>query len=59
MASESIGKVKSGKGKYVEVFWNKNTGEVYVGWAGRTRIPTRASSASQAANLAEVWLRDK
>lgn len=59
MASESIGKVQSGKGKYVEVFWNKSTEEVYVAWAGRTRIPGRASSASQAANMAEVWLRNK
>lgn len=59
MASESIGKVKSGKGKNVEVFWNKSTSEVYVAWEGRTKIPGKASSATQAANMAEVWLRDK
>lgn len=59
MASESIGKVKSGKGKSVEVFWNKATKEIYVAWGGRTKLPSKASSAIQAANMAEVWLKDK
>jgi len=59
MAAESIGKVKSGKGKMYEVFWNQRTSEIYVDWAGKTKIPDKAKSATQAANMAEVWLRDK
>ena len=59
MASESIGKVESGKGKKIEVFWDQRSGEVYVAYAGKTKIPTKAASAKQAANMAEVWLRDK
>ena len=59
-SAQSIGKVKAGKTKKsIEVFWNSYNGEVYVGWAGKSRVPGKASSASQAANMAEVWLRDK
>ena len=59
MAAESIGKVKSGKGKSYEVFWNSFNGDVYVGWGGKTTVPGKAKSAGQAANMAEAWLRDK
>ena len=58
MPSQFIGKVKSGKGKEYKVFWNPQDRRVSVGWGGRTGIG-KASSASQAANMAEVWLRNK
>ena len=58
MSLTVIGKVKSGKGKNIEVFWNQSDKEVYVGWAGRTSIG-KANSANEAMNKAEAWLYNK
>lgn len=59
MAAVFIGKVKSGAGRFYDVRWNSSNGDVYVSWCGGTKVPGRANSASQAANMAEVFLRGK
>lgn len=61
MGAESVGKVRSGKtGKQIDVKWDQRNGDVYVEWAGSTKIKgSKAKSASQAANMAETFLRDK
>ena len=59
MSSELIGKIKSGKGKMYEVFWNQRSSEIFVNYGGKIKIPYKAKSSNQAANMAEVWLRDK
>lgn len=58
MAAENIGKAKSGSGRTFDVLWNASDKQVYVGYAGTTRIGT-AQSAAQAQRMAEAWLASK
>lgn len=58
MASQEIGRVKSGSGKYYKVYWNAASRDVYIGYAGRTGIG-KATSANEAMNKAEAWLYNK
>ena len=58
MGVERIGRVKSGKRKEYEVFWNPSDRTVYVGYAGKSRVG-KASSAAEAMRMAEAWLYDK
>ena len=59
MSTQVIGHVKSPKGKDYEVKWDPSSGEVYVAYAGWSKCREKAQSASHAADIAEVWLRDK
>ena len=59
MAATVIGKVKSGRtNKSYEVKWDQSSKDVYVSYAGWTRVG-EASSARDAMNMAEAWLYDK
>ena len=58
MSAIVIGTVKSGKGKSYEVKWDKAGREVYVAYAGWTRVG-KADSAGEAMTKAEAWLHDK
>ena len=58
MATEIIGRVKSGSGKSYEVKWDPSGRDVYVGYAGWTACG-RASSAAEAMRKAEAYLYDK
>lgn len=59
MAATVIGRVKSGStNKSYEVKWDQSSKDVYVSYAGWTRVGD-ASSASDAMNKAEAWLYDK
>ncbi len=59
MSAQLIGSVKSPKTfKSYEVRWNPNDRNVYVSYAGNTKVG-KASSASQAMNVAEAWLSNK
>lgn len=58
MASQEIGKVKSGSGKTYIVFWDHSSKDVYVGtygWVGTSKESIgRASSAGDAMRRAEA-----
>ena len=54
----SIGRVKSGKGKLVEVWWDSASKDIYVAYAGKTHIG-KAESAGDAMRKAEAWLYNK
>mgnify|MGYP001609750917 CR=1 FL=1 len=60
-----VGKVKSGRSKEdYYVYWDRDDQKVYVGlvnqWAdGRSSIHMKASSASEACDQAEAYLRSK
>jgi len=58
MAAEVIGKVKSGKGRNIDVKWDASSKDVYVRWAGTTHIG-KASSGGEAMRKADAWLWDK
>jgi len=58
MAAVVIGRVKSGKRKSYEVKWDSFSRNVYVSYAGWTRIGD-ASSANDAMTKAEAWLYNK
>ena len=58
MAATIIGRVKSGSGKSYQVKWDQNDKNVYVSYAGWTKIG-QASSANEAMNKAEAWLYNK
>ncbi|MBN2834694.1 MAG: hypothetical protein JXR48_06975 [Candidatus Delongbacteria bacterium] len=59
MAAERIGSVKTGKTRRsIDVKWDQSGGEVYVQWAGWTKVG-KASSAREAMNKAEAYLYDK
>lgn len=59
MSATVIGKVTSGKSrKSCEVKWDQASRDVYVSWAGWTKIG-QASSASEAMTKAEAWLFNK
>jgi len=59
MSAQLIGKVKSPKDyKTYEVKWNPYDRNVYISYAGWTKVG-QASSASQAMMMAEAWLYNK
>lgn len=59
MSAQIIGSVKSGKNrKEYEVKWDSYDHIVYVSYAGWTKAG-KASSATEAMNVAEAWLYDK
>jgi hypothetical protein len=59
MSAIVIGRVKGGSsGKSFEVKWDQGDRNVYVSWAGWTKIG-QASSASEAMIKAEAWLYNK
>jgi len=59
MPATVIGSVKSGKSKKsFQVKWDESSKDVYVSYAGWTRIGT-ASSASDAMKKGEAWLYNK
>ena len=58
MAASVIGRVKSGSGKSYEVKWDQASRDVYVSYAGWTRVG-EASSANEAMTKAEAWLYNK
>ena len=53
-----LGTVKSGKGKRIEVHWDKFSKEVYVDYAGRSLVG-HAETVSVAMDKAKAWLHDK
>ena len=58
MGASVIGSVKSGSGKRFEVKWDEYGKEVYVSYAGWTKVG-KASSAGDAMRMAEAWVYDK
>jgi hypothetical protein len=59
MSAQVIGRVTSGRSKRsVEVKWDPADKEVYVAYAGWSRVG-KAGSAGEAMNKAEAWLYDK
>lgn len=58
MSAEELGTVTSGSGKSYRVKWDQHDKDVYVSWAGWTKIGS-ASSAGEAMRKAEAWLYDK
>ena len=58
MAATVIGRVKSGSGKSFEVKWDQSDRNVYVSWAGWTKVG-QASSSGEAMTKAEAWLYNK
>ena len=58
MAVSVIGRVKSGSGKSYEVKWDQCSRDVYVAYAGWSRVG-KASSAKEAMNKAEAYLYNK
>jgi hypothetical protein len=58
MAATIIGRVRSSKGKSYEVKWDSYNRDVYVSYAGWTKVG-KASSANEAMNKAEAWLYNK
>lgn len=65
MAYQEIGKVVTGKSrKHIRVKWNTQTGKIQVDQAGLlgrgvSTLPTKASSSSQAMDMAEAYLRNE
>lgn len=58
MSAQEIGQVRAGSGKSYTVKWESRSHEVYVSWAGWTKIG-EAVSAGDAMRLAEAWLYNK
>ncbi len=58
MSATIIGRVKSGSRKSYEVKWDQAKRDVYVSYAGWTKVG-QASSAGDAMNKAEAWLYNK
>jgi len=59
MGSEKIGKLVSGKNRNTyTVKWNRSTNDVYVNHIGEKCID-KATSVTQAMDIAEGYLRDK
>ena len=58
MASEKIGRVKSGSGKSYEVRWDPVSKYVYVSYAGWSSCG-KANSAGDAMRRAEAFLYNK
>lgn len=58
MSATVIGRVKSDKGHSYEVKWDQHSKEVYVSWAGWSKVG-KASSAHEAMTKTEAWLYNK
>jgi len=59
MASERIGRIVSGKNRNIyTIKWNRSTNDVYVNHIGDKYID-KATSVTQAMDIAEGYLRDK
>ena len=58
MAATVMGRVKSGSLKSYEVKWDSSSKDVYVSYAGWSRVG-KASSAGDAMRQAEAWLYNK
>lgn len=58
MATQKIGRVKSGSGKSFDVKWDPVGKDVYVSYAGWSYVG-KASSANEAMNKAEAWVYNK
>jgi hypothetical protein len=58
MGDKAIGRIKARDGKTYDVMWEPPGGEVYVSYAGVTRVGT-ASTATEAVRKAEAWLETK
>jgi hypothetical protein len=58
MGATVIGSVKSGSGKSFQVKWDERSKDVYVSYAGWTKVGS-ASSAGDAMRKAEAWLYNK
>jgi hypothetical protein len=58
MAATVIGSVKSGSGKTFQVKWDEKAKDVYVSYAGWTKVGS-ASSAGDAMRKAEACLYNK
>lgn len=58
MSATVIGRVKSGSSKSYEVKWDSYSNDVYVSYAGWSRVG-KASSAGDAMKKAEAWLYNK
>ncbi len=58
MSAEIIGKVKSPSGKSYEVKWDPRSHDIYVSWAGWSRVG-EAGDAQSAMHKAEAWLYNK
>lgn len=58
MATQVIGRVKSGSGKSYEVKWDPSSRDVYVSWAGWTHCG-KAGSAGDAMRRAEAFVYNK
>ena len=58
MSAVVIGHTKARSGKEYEVKWDASSGEIYVSYAGWSKCREKAKSASQAMDIAEVYLRD-
>lgn len=59
MSAQVIGHARARSGKEYEVKWDSSSGEVYVSYAGWSKCREKAKTASQAVDIAEVYLRDK
>ena len=61
MSAREIGRTDTPKGKRYQVLWNEATKEVYVKrlFGSTTRCPTLASTAREAMQVGEAFLRDK
>ena len=58
MAAIVIGRVKSGKRESYEVKWDSFSKDVYVSYAGWTKVGN-ASSANEGMTKSEAWLYNK
>jgi hypothetical protein len=58
MSASVIGKVKSGKGNSYDVKWDERSGDIYVTYAGVSKVGN-AKSAGDAMRQAEAWLYNK
>lgn len=58
MSAKIIGSVKSESGKSFEVKWDESGKEIYVSYAGWSKVGS-ASSAGDAMRKAEAWLYNK
>jgi len=58
MSASIIGSVGSGSGKRFDVKWDEYGKEVYVSYAGWTKVG-KANSAGDAMRVAEAWVYNK
>jgi len=58
MTTQIIGRVKPPSGRTYDVKWDPQSREVYVSYAGWSKVGT-AASAADAMRVAEAWLYNK